>query len=268
MTASRARSEEPVDDRQIQLKIIQEGVHLIAEGRTVPRSALLSQLTRRTCRLKLPRPRSSTVSREALAERSRSAILIVARLHRAADSDDWIAVPATGFFISGSGVLVTSRHVVSGADYQTIVVMTGDGSVVPVTQVLAADEAHDVVLLQAEISGVPALALETRAKAASAVCVMSHPMGRFYTFTQGVLCRRILQSEGGEPRELLDISADFGPGSSGAPVLDLSGNAVGWVDQLRVRSTGQRERADGSPVLVFRECGVASDILKLIRVQR
>jgi S1-C subfamily serine protease len=265
MSRSRGRSEEPVNDHQIQMKIIQEGVHLIAEGKTVPRSALLLQLTRQTCRLTLPKPRSSKMSREALAARSRSAVLIVARLHRAANSDDWMAVPATGFFISGTGVLVTSRHVVTGTDYLTIVVMTGDGRVVPVTQVLAADEAHDVVLLQADIRDAPALPLQTEAEVGASVCLMSHPMGRFFTFTEGVICRRSLQIEGAATRELLDVSADFGPGSSGAPLLDLQGNVVGWADQLRVRSTGGNSGNDGSPVLVFRECGVAADILRLIR---
>lgn len=268
-----ARFEAVVDDREIQRKILQEGVRLIAQGKTVPRTKLQLQLARRICSLKLPKPRSSKASQKMIAARSRSAVVVVARLHQGREPDDWLAVPATGFFIAESGVLVTSRHVVSGADYEAIVVMTGDARVVPVTQVLAADEGHDVILLQAEITGVPALALQPLAEAGSAVCVMSHPMGRFYTFAQGAVCRRIVQNEGNESRELLDISAEFGPGSSGAPVLDSRGNVVGWVDQLRVRSIGPSARTDGvrtdaSPALVFRECGVASDILKLIRGKR
>ena len=262
-----AKSEGVVDDQEIQMKIVREGVQLVAEGKTVPRTALQMQFGRRTCSLKLPKPRSSKLSREAIAARSRAAVVIVARLHRGRQSDDWLAVPATGFFIAESGALITSRHVVSSADYETIVVMTGDSRVVPVTQVLASDEGRDVILLQAEVTRAPALSLQPVVEVGADVCVMSHPMGRFYTFTQGAVCRRVVESEGSVVRELLDISAGFGPGSSGAPVMDSGGRVVGWVDHLSVRSIGQNGSPDSSPGLVFRECGVASDILKLIRVR-
>ncbi len=75
---------------------------------------------------------------------------------------------------------------------------------------------------------------------------------------------RSLRARGLAAQELLEISADFGPGSSGAPVVNSRGNAVGWVDTLLVWPADANRDTTRSPSLTFRECGVAADLLRLV----
>lgn len=180
-------------------------------------------------------------------------------------SNSWVAVPASGFFISTNGAFVTSSHVIHSPDHEGIIVLTGDGRVLPVRALLADDETNDVAILQATGDTFSALALEMVAEAGSRVAVMSHPVGRFFTFTQGSLTRRSLHHRVAHAQELLEITADFGPGSSGAPVVNPRGNVVGWADTLRVWPGDNNRDPTSSPTLTFRECGVSEDIVRLFK---
>ncbi len=236
---------------------------MVDRGQVLTRTELL----KRRLRFPLALPSPSMVQYEAadLAARCREAVVVVARLTRQSESNAWVALPATGFFISSSGAFVTSSHVIHNPDYEGMIVLTGDGRVLPVRAVLADDDECDVAILMAEGGPVSELPLEASADAGSRVAVMSHPVGRFFTFTQGSVTRRSLQRDGSHSQELLEISADFGPGSSGAPVVNPRGNVVGWVDTLRVWPANANPATPSSPRLTFRECGVTGDLLRLVR---
>lgn len=254
-----------IDDNLIRLRLTEEGTHLIKSGRTVPMTTFISQLQRESCELDLPGTERVQYRAELLAVRSKAASVIVGRMLRGVEPNSWTVVPASGFFISKAGAFVTSRHVMNSPEYETVVAMTGDGRVLPVLEVLAGDAERDVVILRVDSGPVPALPIDLAAPAGTRVWVMSHPCGRFYTFTEGTVCRRSTLRDGSSAHEIMDISAEFGPGSSGAPVLNENGSAVGWVDGLRVRPGGVRDDGAPFPTLTFRECGVASDVLRLVR---
>ena len=237
---------------------------MVEAGRTVEMSVLISQLKRPTCRLDLPQAPAVREGSATIAARCRASVVVVARLFRQGASNKWSAAPASGFFISESGAFITSYHVVDCADYRTIVVMTGDGRMLPVKEVLAADKRCDVAILRVEGGKLPALPLECAAPVGSRISVMSHTVGRYYTFTEGVISRRSLLHEGPVPLEIMEITADFGPGSSGGPVVNERGNVVGWVDSLLWLPSTAVSGGEASPPLMFRHCGVASNALRLV----
>jgi S1-C subfamily serine protease len=257
----RIRVQSPVDDSLIQAELNRLGGLMAERGDLLPQAELLKR--RSHLALTLPVPVSAQLDEAALAGKCKAAAVVVARLARLGTSNSWVAVPASGFFISTNGAFVTSSHVIHNPDYEGIVVLTGDGRVLPVRALLADDKTNDVAILEATGDTVSALALETMAEAGSRVAVMSHPVGRFFTFTQGSVTRRSLQPRGAHTQELLEITADFGPGSSGAPVVNLRGNVVGWADTLRVWPGDANRDPTRNPTLTFRECGVSGDILRL-----
>jgi S1-C subfamily serine protease len=79
------------------------------------------------------------------------------------------------------------------------------------------------------------------------IYVLSHPAGRLFTFTSGIVSRYSAHSRAqgkdehtdgatlpGESRSrLMTVTADFGRGSSGAPVLDARGAVVGVARQTK-----------------------------------
>ncbi len=259
----RIRVQSPLDDAFIQAQLSRIGGLMAERGELLPQAELLKR--RSHLALTLPAPGSAQLDEAALAAKCKAAAVVVARMARLGASNSWVAVPASGFFISTNGAFVTSSHVIHNPDYEGIIVLTGDGRVLPVRALLADDETNDVAILQATGDTVSALALETVAEAGSRVAVMSHPVGRYFTFTQGSVTRRSLQRRGAHAQELLEITADFGPGSSGAPVVNSRGNVVGWADTLRVWPGDANRDPTSSPTLTFRECGVAGDIQRLVR---
>lgn len=258
--------EPSVDDTLVQVELSRVGGVMVERGQLLSKVELLKK--RQTIPLELPKPSTTTREDADLAARCREAVVVVARMVRMGASNDWVALPATGFFISDTGMFVTSSHVLHDQDYEGMVVLVGDGRVLPVRAVLADDEQYDVAILKAEGGPVAALPLEASGETGARVAVMSHPVGRFFTFAQGSVTRRSFQHEGSRLREMLEISAEFGPGSSGAPVVNSRGNVIGWVDALRTWPNPALRGSSPSPTLTFRECGVTADILRLIEQVR
>jgi len=257
----RIRGQSPIDDTQIQAELSRLGGLLVEHGQLLPKAELFKNRTHPP--LVLPAPSAMQLDDAGLAANRKEAVVVVARLARFGTSNSCVALPTSGYFISTNGVFVASSHVIHSPDYEGIVVLTGDGRVLSVRAVLADDEENDLAILQAEGDPVSALALETSVDAGNRVAVLRHPVGSFFTFTQGSVTRRSLQHRGSHSQELLEITADFGPGSSGAPVVNSCGNVVGWADTLRVWPGNANRDTTSNPTLTFRECGVSEDILRL-----
>jgi S1-C subfamily serine protease len=259
----RIRLSAAVDDAFIQAELTRIGSMLAEHGQLLPRTELLK--ARPKIKHTLPAAATHPCDETELAAKCRAAVVVVARMARIGVSNSSVAVPATGFFIATNGVFVTSSHLIHEPDHEGIIVLTGDGRVLPVRATLADDETNDVAILKADGAAMAALPLGMNAEMGSRIGVMSHPVGRFFTFTQGTVTRRSVQSRGPQTQELIEISAEFGPGSSGAPVVNACGNVVGWVDALRVWPADSHRDPNRNPTLNFRECGVSGEIWRLVR---
>ena len=177
----------------------------------------------------------------------------------------------TGWVIDPRGRIVTNHHVLEDKEAEELGVMTFDGRVFPVRRILASDSKGDAAILEIDPGGVelPALVLADGVRTGEAVRVIGHPDGRFYTLSEGIVSR-VFSESGGEDkvrRTWLTVTADYGAGSSGAPVLSASGQVVGMVSTTAalLADTAEGEEPAAEVVqMVFRDCVSIETIRGLI----
>jgi serine protease Do len=145
---------------------------------------------------------------------------------------------ASGFVIQKDGIIVTNAHVVEAfAHMSGVGVMTHDRRVFPVRSVLAVDRHNDIAVLKIEADDLTPLPLARSALVGSTVYCLSHPAlnsdgdeNAFFTFTQGIVSGRFrIDLRGKGAINVLAITADYGQGSSGGPILNERGAVVGVV---------------------------------------
>jgi S1-C subfamily serine protease len=148
-----------------------------------------------------------------------------------------------------------------------------------VQSVLAADMESDTCLVKIEAPGLKPLPLRPGVRAGERVYCLSHPGGYFFMFTQGMVARVNLKrnevfDEHGHtngvltrPILFLNVTAEFAPGSSGAPIADEAGNVVGQV--ASIADAGETEvgttNALPSPSVPVRFCTASEELLRLTR---
>jgi S1-C subfamily serine protease len=132
----------------------------------------------------------------------------------------------TGFFISADGVLLTNYHVISGA--RRIIAKTSSGTVYALKRICGYSEAYDVAELQFVTPKVPFLTMGPSADAVEGqrVLVIGNPEGLEGTVSDGI----IAAFRGN--RSLIQITAPISPGSSGSPVLNEFGQAIGIATSI------------------------------------
>jgi S1-C subfamily serine protease len=152
-------------------------------------------------------------------------------------------LPATGF---GSGVLVfadqngylilSSRHVIDGRDWQKSKPFSGKVAVVPEegdftsATIAGRHRTLDLILLQVPrhsgnsnfvqpIGNYPSISPGER------ILVFGHPEGLFFSVSDGIVSRK-------DGQNLVQITAPVSPGASGGPVYDLQGRLLGVVSWM------------------------------------
>ncbi|MEM9702186.1 MAG: serine protease, partial [Planctomycetota bacterium] len=232
-------------------------------GKTLPMETLRQQLERRTCSLAPPVPENPyVVDPQSLTTRLEAATLLVSCVHDCCENcDDYIGSTARGFVISPDGLAVTNFHVLDisekdlgeGGGY---VVLTRDGRVRPIVEVLAANEPADVALVRLglkEGETLPCLPLADAGRVGEAVHCVSHPVGRYFTYSKGVVTRRHMIGRR-RPTPRITVTAEYARGSSGAPMVNDRGEVIGLVtttDSVYYSERGGRQR---DLQMVFRDC--------------
>lgn len=142
----------------------------------------------------------------------------------------------SAFFVHPEGYLLSNNHVIE--DATSIKASTTDGKTFALT-VLARDPALDLALLavadRRRGTEFPYIPLGDSAEVAPGdlVIAIGNPLGLGHTVTQGIISqtgRRIAElerSEGGRHIAFLQTSTPINPGSSGGPLITLTGAAVG-----------------------------------------
>jgi S1-C subfamily serine protease len=257
-----------IHDDQLTEHLRRIGERWLDEGRGTPASNLLAQLERRSCAIHLPRPGKQRLPAEQVAARARAGTLVVAGIYQCRHCPQFHVSAGAGFVLNASGAIATCHHLVAESGVRQFVVMTGEGRCFPVREILAADAVNDVVILQLDTGGakLTPLPLETNAAVGGRVFVLGHPESHFYTFTEGLLARYFTgQSETGAA-EMMSITADFAPGSSGCPIFDERGNVIGMADNI-VKAGLDDEKSQG-PSIVFKHCRPAAAIRALVRPEK
>ena len=133
----------------------------------------------------------------------------------------------SGFIVDASGLIVTSHHVVKGADSVTVTLQ--DGRKLE-AQVVGADPKTDLALLEVE-PGEPLPAVEfgnsDRTRVGDWVVAVGNPFGLGGTVTAGIVSGRGRDIGSGPYDDYLQIDAPINRGNSGGPLFDRTGRVVG-----------------------------------------
>ena len=98
---------------------------------------------------------------------------------------------------------------------------------------LASSRLNDLALLKVDADGLRPLPLSSEASVVATVYCLSHPLlpsGKgncFYTFSPGVVCGKFtLHTTKQQALKVLAVSTEYGPGSSGGPIINEHGAVV------------------------------------------
>ena len=129
----------------------------------------------------------------------------------------------SGFFIGQDGVLITNLHVVQDADALQITLDSSE--IYDNVFFLARDDRRDLVILKIPETNVPTIDVgdDRLAQVGDPVYVLGNPLGFQGTFSDGILSSKRVE----DGVNYLQITAPISEGSSGGPVLNQSGEAIG-----------------------------------------
>jgi tetratricopeptide (TPR) repeat protein len=167
--------------------------------------------------------RATAQADKIYAENSKAVVVVIA-----ANEETRSISQGSGFIVREDGAVVTNYHVINTAS--RIRVKAGE-QVFDVEGLLYADPENDVAILKIAAKNLPTIKLgePEKVQVGEKVFVISSPQGFENTISEGILSgvRRV-----DETRKVLQITAAISPGSSGAPVFNSRGEAIGIATLL------------------------------------
>ncbi|MCE9663420.1 DegQ family serine endoprotease [Halomonas sp. M5N1S17] len=171
----------------------------------------------------------------------------------------------SGFIISEDGYILTSAHVVEGAD--EILVRLADRREMA-AELVGADTQTDVAVLKVDAEGLPTLPTgdSDLLRVGEWVAAIGSPFGFDHSVTAGIISaiNRTLPRDAYVPFIQTDVAIN--PGNSGGPLFNLDGEVVGINAQIFTRSGGFMGLSFAVPINVAMD--VASQLRDDGRVRR
>lgn len=281
-----ARAQSPrfiIDDDEYVDKVTDASAKLLREGKLKPLSSLRREVQTKSFPARLPPLAHRQLAAPDLYDHLRESTLAVGSYYKCPDCGAWHFNSAAGFVVSEGGVVCTCCHVVQAEDEGVkesyLIAADAAGRVFPVQSVLAADTESDTCFVKIDAPGLKPLPLRAGVRAGEQVYCLSHPGGYYFMFTQGTVARLnrrrndVIDEHGHtnglltRPILLLNVTAEFAPGSSGAPITDDAGNVVGQVASIADagESFASDTNAPPSPSVPVRFCIATEEILRLTR---
>jgi len=247
-----------IDDRAIIGKMTREASRMMDSGEPVSMESLIGQLKKEPrVSLRLPDEKQGQL------EDKREAVVVVGGVYKCDRCTRWHVAPASGFLIADD-LVVTNYHVVNQPKRAALAVRLFDGRVFMVESVVAASERYDLAVLRIPETGVSPVALGQAAAVGAKVALFSHPNQHFYTLSEGRVARYFITQRNRRRVPAMSITADFGRGSSGAPVLDEAGQVVGIVTSTESLYYTEKDGEQKNLQMVFKNCVPVSQLRELI----
>ena len=143
------------------------------------------------------------------------------------------SLQGSGFFVSSDGLILTNRHVVEGS--ATFRVVLYDETELHDVRLAYTDKVSDLALLVAPVSVDDHLPLGNREpQIGEWIFVIGSPLGLSQSVTDGIVSA--VRTVGS--RRLIQVTAPISHGSSGSPVMNSSGVAVGVATESYVEGQG------------------------------
>ena len=272
-----------IDDDDYLDKVTTASAKLLRKHKLVSVDSLRAQVHTKGAPIKLPAMSQQKLSPPDLCDRLRQSTLAVGSYYKCPECGEWHFNSSAGFVVAEGGVVCTCCHVVLGEEEGVkesyLVAADSSGNVFPVKSVVAADTDADTCFLKIDASELKPLPMRPNVRAGERVYCLSHPGGYHFMFTEGMVARlnrrrdEALDSRGRSntngvltrPILYLNVTAEFAPGSSGAPIVDETGNVVGQVSSIA--DAGEPDSGDEnnapSPSVPVRFCVAAEEIATL-----
>jgi S1-C subfamily serine protease len=165
----------------------------------------------------LPRPQSTAEATapewSEIVARTRPAVVVI-------ETDEALA---SGFVVKPDGIIVTNYHVVANA--KAMAVKFPSGEVYRNVYLLSSDPVDDLAFLKIEAVDLPTITLgnSNNVRLGDEVLLVGAPQGLEQTVSNGLISGIRLD----DGVRVLQTSAAASPGSSGGPLLDRGGEAIG-----------------------------------------
>ena len=183
-------------------------------------------------------PRAHAEGLQELAAKTKPSVVLLVTYNAAGAKSG----SGTGFFVSADGRVVTNHHVIEGA--AKVIASLSDGRKITALGILADDPDKDLAVLKLPGEGFPALELgdSKKLRAGDEVVVIGSPMGLSGTLSAGIVSairdgRSPLGDDDDDDPKTdksdkkpkawgIQVTAAISPGSSGSPILSLSGEVI------------------------------------------
>ena len=247
-----------INDRAIIGQMTREAARMMDSDEAVSMESLIEQLKKEP-RAKLVLP----AGKGGRAEEVQKAIAVVGGVYKCKRCTRWHVAPASGFLIA-EDLVVTNYHVVDQPERSGLAVRLFDGRVFMVEAVVAASERFDLAVVRIPKTGVTPVALGQAAPVGAKVDLISHPNQKFYTLSEGRVARYFMTQRDRKTVPAMAITADFGRGSSGAPVLNEAGEVVGIAASTESLYYTENDDDQKNLQMVFKNCVPVSQLREII----
>jgi S1-C subfamily serine protease len=146
----------------------------------------------------------------------------------------------SGFLVDGRGDILTSYHVIEGADRDHGVTVQFADDVGRPAVVVGQDPDDDLAVLRVDMTDVPpvqplSLGDSSTTRVGDPTLAIGNPFGYDRTLTSGIvsaLQRQIKAPNGFSIDNVIQTDAPINPGNSGGPLLDADGRVIGINSQI------------------------------------
>ena len=256
----------PIHDLRIKMQFEKKLTALKDQNKTSPTNDIASQLSaEKKCDAAPLKPNTKIINTAEIYKAAKNGVLCLGNIYKCDKCPEWHGNIAGGFVISTDGLAVTNFHVMKNERAGAFGALNIDGEIFPIEKVVASSEKDDLAIVKLTGNLFHPLPLKSDSPVGSEVTVISHPEGRFFTVSKGIISRYYLQRSGkekGSPR--IAITADFAKGSSGSPVFDNTGSVVGVVASTNSIYYNRSEGIQRNLQMVIKSCIPTSSILKLL----
>ena len=247
-----------INDRQIVGQMTAKVTEMMDSGSVVEMKTLIDKLKKEPkAKLQLSDAGAASV------DEAQKAVVVVGGIYKCDRCPDWHVAPASGFLIA-ENLVVTNYHVVDNPERSGLAVRLFDGRMCMVDEVVASSRRYDLAVLRLPKTGIKAIALGLSAPVGAKVDLISHPNRKFYTLSEGRVARYFVIQRNRRPVSAMAITADFGKGSSGAPVLNEDGQVVGIAASTESLYYTENEGIQKNLQMVFKNCVPVSQLRELI----
>jgi len=257
---------EPINDLKIRSTFERLLGKLRDDGKLIEPEKLAAQLTEeKQIQISLPNLGELNSRPSSVYQKNKQGILCFGNIYKCDRCDNWHGNIAGGFIITKEGLAVTNYHVMESSKAGAFGGMTIDGKIYPVTKVVASSKKDDLAIVQLKGDNFHPLSIASGGDVGSDVTVISHPEGRFYTVSKGIISRYYTMRSGKEKgSHRMAITADFAKGSSGSAVFNKAGEVVGVVASTNSIYYNKKDGIERNLQMVIKSCIPSGSILKLL----